>query len=385
MLPDLARSIIRWIAPAIPVPICTPSVRREVVLVRPDHLGDAILTLPALRFFRQVAVGLTTTVLSGQWTAELFTITRAVDRVLPVAFPGFTRRPPTDLIQPYQLLIREAARLRRRAPLAMVLLRDDHWWGAWLGYLAGIPIRVGADHPYLRPFLTHPVPLRYEHVAARNIELVRALLRVLGHDIPESLLTAEDHPLIWPVNHAAQRRVQARLIAQGIQHPFAVIHPGSGAAAKCWPEQRWAALVDSLADLGLAVILTGSHSEQHLLDVIAKTAHTTPLVLAGQLALEELAELLRIASLVIGPDTGPLHLAVAVGTPTVHLFGPTRPERFGPWGSATRHRVVRSSLECPRCGDIGATRPCGVGCMMALSIECVVAAVKDCLTKGLAG
>ena len=385
MFRDRARTAVRWVGQAIPVPICTPSVRREVILVRPDHLGDAILTLPALQLVRQVAPGLTTTVLAGPWTAELFTITRAVDRVVPVVFPGFTRRPSTDYTQPYRVLVHEAARLRRHAPLAMVILRDDHWWGAWLGYLAGIPIRVGADHPALRPFLTHPVPLRSEHVAARNIELVRALLRLFGYDLPESLPNPDDHPVVWPVDRAAESRVWARLVAQGIHAPFAVVHPGSGAAAKCWPEQRWAALIDALSELGLAVLLTGSRSEQQLLEVIAKTARAAPVVLAGDLSLGELAELLRAASLVVGTDTGPLHLAVAVGAPTVHLFGPTRPERFGPWGPATRHRVVRSPLECPRCGDIGPIRPCGVGCMMALSVERVVAVVQDCLSKGLSG
>ncbi|MFN3336927.1 MAG: glycosyltransferase family 9 protein [Thermomicrobium sp.] len=385
MFRDRARTAVRWVGQAMPVPVCAPSVRREVVLVRPDHLGDAILTLPALRLVRQVAPRLTTTLLVGPWTQELFAMVPVVDRVLPVAFPGFTRRPATDFTQPYRLLVRAAAQLRRQAPLAMVVLRDDHWWGAWLGYLAGIPIRVGADHPALRPFLTHPVPLKSEHVAARNIELVRALLRLLGYDLPESQPTAHDHPIVWPVDRGAQSRVWARLAAWGIHAPFAVVHPGSGAAAKCWPEQRWAALVDALTNLGLAVILTGSQSEQPVLEAIAKAARATPLVLASALSLAELAELLRAASLVVGPDTGPLHLAVAVGAPTVHLFGPTRPARFGPWGPATRHRVVRSPLECPRCGDIGPARPCGVGCMMALSVERVVAAVEDCLSKGLSG
>ena len=372
MTRDLVRRLVRWLGSTVPALPLAPSTRREVILIRPDHLGDALLTIPALRALRAAEHRLYLTLLVGPWVREVFTLRGLVDEVLVTPFPGFRRESTRNPFEPYRLLLRLADSLRRRGPMALVVLRDDHWWGAWLGALAGVPLRVGADHPAVRPFLTHPIPLRSQHVAARNLELVTALLTVLGYSNDSRLLTPEAHPLTWPSDPGAARTVREALERYGIAAPYIVVHPGSGAAAKCWPEERWATLVDALATRGYQVLLTGSASEHALLAKIVTETRSVPRNLAGKLSLPELAELLRQATLVIGTDTGPLHLAVAVGTPTVHLFGPTRPERFGPWGPRARHRVVHAPLRCPRCGDIGPDRACGAACMMAIDVDDVL-------------
>jgi heptosyltransferase-2/heptosyltransferase-3 len=351
-------------------------------VIQPDHLGDGILALPALRALRRAAPFLRLTLMIGPWNLPLFCALGLADEVLTLPFPGFTRLRPRSPLEPYRMLWREAARLRRRAPLAAVILRDDHWWGAWLSALAGIPIRVGADHPDLRPFLTHPVQLGSTHVAARDVELVLALLRTLGADWIETEVTPQRFPLSWPVDPAAQKQVQALLDQQSLRSGFVVLHPGAGASAKCWPPDRWATVVDALTERGLAVVLTGKTGERPTLEEIARRAHSRVTILAGTLSLAMLAELLRLAQLVIGPDTGPLHLAVAVGTPSLHLFGPTRPERFGPWGPPERHRVLRAAMTCSRCGDIGPDRALGVGCMIALTPELVIREAERLLARG---
>ncbi|WP_448576598.1 glycosyltransferase family 9 protein [Thermomicrobium sp.] len=379
MTRDLVRRLVRRLGSTVPAPSLTPSTRREVILLRPDHLGDALLTIPALRALRATEHQLYLTLLVGPWAREVFTLRGLVDEVLVAPFPGFRREPTRNPFEPYGLLLRLAGSLRRRGPMALVVLRDDHWWGAWLGALAGVPLRVGADHPAVRPFLTHPIPLRSRHVAAQNLELVTALLTVLGYRNDSRRLTPEAHPLTWPHDPGAARTVRNVLERYSIVAPYIVVHPGSGAPAKCWPEERWATLVDELAARGYRVLLTGSASEYALLAKIVTATHSRPHNLAGKLSLSELAELLREAALVIGTDTGPLHLAVAVGSPTVHLFGPTRPERFGPWGPRARHRVLHAQLCCPRCGDIGPDRACGTGCMMAIDVGDVLRAALELL------
>ncbi|MCS7246296.1 MAG: glycosyltransferase family 9 protein [Thermomicrobium sp.] len=382
MVRELVRSTVRHVGAIFPGQFESPAPRQEVVLVRPDHLGDAILSFPALRLLRSTAPRLRRTILTGPWNREVFEHSGLAHEVVTLPFPGFTRSTRSHPIAPYRLLVQEAARLRRRAPLAIVLLREDHWWGAWLGALAGIPIRIGADHPAVARFLTHRLAHRSGHVAAVSIELAAAALRLLGYDTRIPQPTPTDFPLFWPVDASAAQRVRGLLDRRGARPPIAVIHPGSGAPAKCWPEARWAALVDALEASGYTVVLTGSADEKVVLQRITAWSRHTPLVVAGELTLRELAELLRCASVVIGPDTGPLHLATAVGTPTVHLFGPTSPDRFGPWGLAHRHRVLRAPDWCPRCGDIGADRPSGVGCMMALSVERVVDELRRLAFEG---
>lgn len=381
MMRAVARALARAIGRSLPSPVTPPAPRREILLIQPDHLGDGILALPALWWLRRSVPSLRLTLAIGPWNVPLFSTVRGYDSLLVLAFPGFTRQGPRTPLAPYRLLLHEAARLRRRSPLAAVILRDDHWWGAWLCELAGIPLRIGADHPHVRPFLTHPVSLHSTHVAARNIELVSALLSLLGADREVAEISPTRFPLVWPIDERAQEHLDCILQDHAVTQPFVVVHPGSGATAKCWPADRWTIVIDALAERGMHVVLTGSASERPELEAIARSTGARVTVLAGILSLPMLAELLRCAQLVIGPDTGPLHLAVAVGTPSVHLFGPTHPARFGPWGPSDRHRVIRSPLVCSRCGDIGPDRSLGLGCMIALTPQQVISTVDELLSS----
>jgi heptosyltransferase-2/heptosyltransferase-3 len=143
------------------------------------------------------------------------------------------------------------------------------------------------------------------------------------------------------------------------------VHPGAGAPVKEWPLHRWRAVVRSLTAAGLAVVVTGGVAERVLCASVADTLPNAVSV-AGVSPIPLLIELLRGARLVVGPDCGPLHLAVATGTPTVHLFGPSDPRRYGPWGDSTLHVVLRANWSCPRCGDLSPDRPAGCGCMLAI-------------------
>lgn len=375
------RSLVRVLGRSMPALACVPSPRREILVLRPDHLGDAILSLPALRYLYQSAPEFRLTLLIGPWNNELLVSAQLPAERFLFPFPGFTRTKSRSFLRPYAQLASLVSQLRRRAPLAALILRDDHWWGAWVTYLAGVPIRVGADHPTLRSFLTHPVELRSPHVAAQSVELVHHLLAVFGIEDQQPLVTPTRFPLNWPVHHEARREAEQLRRVIGLTRPFVIVHPGTGARAKSWPQARWSALVDALHQRQLPVILTGSSAERTWLHEIAQRAQHPPPVLAGMLSLAALAEIMRDAALVIGPDTGPLHLAVAVGTPTVHLFGPTNPERFGPWGSLEQHRVVRARLSCPSCGNISARRSLVTGCMMALTLDTVVQEIDDLLAQ----
>jgi heptosyltransferase-2/heptosyltransferase-3 len=82
---------------------------------------------------------------------------------------------------------------------------------------------------------------------------------------------------------------------------------------------------------------------------------------------------------VLGPDSGALHLAVAAGAPTVHLYGPADPVKFGPWGDPARQRVVHAGRHCARCGDLSPSRPRGAACMVAITVGDVLAAARPLL------
>ena len=92
------------------------------------------------------------------------------------------------------------------------------------------------------------------------------------------------------------------------------------------------------------ILLTGGESERPITAAIATALPEPPLDTSGQTNLDQLAALLERCTLALGSDSGPLHLAVAVGTPTVHLYGPVSATKFGPWGDSSRHGVLRTSL-----------------------------------------
>lgn len=323
---------------------------RRILVIRPDHLGDLLFAFPAIHLLRAAFPSATITALVGPWGRAVIERHPAVDEVRTCEFPGFTRQPKGSLLAPYRLLAHEADHLRD-FDLAVVL-RHDHWWGALLAHTAGIPQRWGYGIPECAPFLTTAVPYSPgRHEAEQNLTLVRGACAATGLSCP-----AADAPtqLEFPFSAAEAAFARDLLSSRGVPEttPLIAIHPGAGAAVKLWPRERHAQVADALADgWGARIVLTGSRDELGLAWAVAAAMRYDPVVLAGMTSLGQLAALLATCDLVIGADSGPLHLAVAVGTPTVHLYGPADPRLFGPWAphAPERHRVVMSPRPCAPC------------------------------------
>jgi heptosyltransferase-2/heptosyltransferase-3 len=321
------------------------------VVLRPDHLGDVLLSRPAIERLRVALPGAALTVVAGPWGAPSL---QGVDaRVVSFSFPGFTRRAKRSPWAPYLALLALAVRLRHERFDAALIFRRDHWWGALAIAVAGIPLRVGVATPKAAPFLTHSVPaLEVESWGATSCRVADALLGAIGVPAPDRPF----EPTFMPTLSAA-REVGIWLDEHDLAgRPFVAVHPDAGAALKSWPAARWSALVDELpADV--AVVLTGTPAEAAELASIANRAQR-PLAMAVDLDWDGLAALYRRAALVVGMDSGPLHLATAVGTPTVRVYGPTDRRVFGPAGSVDRHRTIASTLICAPCGSLDGA-PCG--------------------------
>ncbi|MEV1328777.1 glycosyltransferase family 9 protein [Micromonospora costi] len=153
-----------------------------------------------------------------------------------------------------------------------------------------------------------------------------------------------------------------------------VLHPGSKITAKRWPADRFAALARGLAERGHRVVLTGTAGERGLAARVAAAAGLpTEAVLAGRTGLGELAALVADARVVVSGDTGVAHLATGYGTPSVVLFGPVPPDRWGPPPDRPRHRVIwAGSRDWPRWDGVG-SHPS----LLALGVEEVSAAVDE--------
>jgi ADP-heptose:LPS heptosyltransferase len=270
-----------------------------------------------------------------------------------------------------------------------LLLRDDHWWGAALALLAGIPRRLGYAVPECASFLSRALPwVPEQHVTRQALALVQAMQ---GEPDP-----AFQTPAHAPLRYTPAPTDTAWAAAWLAQHgpsagtQLVVLHPGTGGAAKLWLSKRWADVGNRLSEWAaqegrppLRLLLTGSQHEADLLAQIARELHTPPLLLAGATSVGQLTALLGRAALVLGVDSGPLHLAVSQGTPSLHLFGPSDARRFGPWGVPARHVVLRAGLWCSPCGVFSAcprhTDP--PECMAYLDVAEVVQAAQALLTQ----
>jgi ADP-heptose:LPS heptosyltransferase len=214
------------------------------------------------------------------------------------------------------------------------------------------------------------------HVARQGL----ALVAHLAGESDVSLLG-----MVPPITRDDERWADRWLQAHGYAHGdrLIAVHPGAGGNAKLWLTSHWVAVIDELMRRGWRVIVTGGMGERAMVEAITRRTAKRPLLLVGEASIGELAALYARCDLVLGVDSGPLHLATATGTPTLALFGPIDHERFGPWGPDERHKVVRSGLWCSPCGAVDAcprgTQP--AECMTTITIAQVLAAF-DAMAQG---
>ena len=333
----------------------------RILLIRPDHLGDLLLTTPVLHALKTRAPDVRITMMAGPWSSEIVARHPDIDDVITFPFPGF-RRATQKLWTPYSLLFSAAQQLRQEHYDLVINLRPDFWWGAALAYLARIPRRVGYAISPGTPFFTHTLPYPpHEHWTVSALRLASACLEILGYAALEEPYMPERYPLQFTPTAEEHSWAAERLDKEGIdaRTPVVVIHAGAGAAVKLWRTQAWSDCANALGTLltgpvPLRIILTGSKSERSMMEEIAGGI-ASPVLLVSDATVGQLAALLARAQLVLGVDSGPLHLAVAQRTPSVRIYGPTDARIYGPWGPAEQHLVVASTQRCPGCPAI----PCG--------------------------
>jgi len=358
--------------------VCWPP---RLLVLRPDHIGDLLFLLPALAELRSCLPEAHIALAVGPWVAPLARLCPDVDEVATVRFPGFGRRRNANLLAPYALTWRLARSWRGRFDLCLVS-RRDHWWGAMTAALAGVPRVFGSRTPETGPFLTRSVEdLATTHEVAANLALVRLAASSLARPCPAEPPTPVSHALRLPLPEAVEQSARQWLERNlGVGDGFVCIHPGAGAVNKVWPATRYQSLVRALADeTKRPLLVTGSPVEAELVSLVA-SATPAALPAPGEFNLPALAAVLGRAALVVGSDSGPLHMAVARGTPTVHVFGPADPARFAPWGPPERHIVLTAKLPCRPCGDLSHCRLAEpLACMKSVSVDQVLAACRSLL------
>jgi heptosyltransferase-3 len=260
----------------------------------------------------------------------------------------------------------------RRARFDLVLELSGGDRGALAARISRARERLGFGYggrPFWHRFcftrLLPPPPLRM-HMVEHHLEMVRAL----GIDPRPPRLH-----FFWP--NEVQTRIEALLASNSlVPRGFVVMHPGAGWRFKCWTPGGYARVLEALeGDRHLPVVLTGSTAaqEQELTAQILQESRVSPLDLTGHLTLKELGALIAQARFFFGVDSAPMHLAAAVGTPAVALFGPSGDFNWGPWGAG--HLVIKKDWECLPCGRDGCEGTKVSRCLVEISAEEVLEAI----------
>jgi ADP-heptose:LPS heptosyltransferase len=344
---------------------------REILVLRLDRIGDLLMSLPALAELRSAFPRARIRLAVGAWSAPV--ARRApVDEVLVWSAPWVGRR--EEGADPIAALFRRARALRRDSlDLALDLQGDVR--ASLLLALTGARVRVGYANTGGDWLLTRVVPL--DETVSWVEQNRRAVAVAAGRagDPPGALPRV---PLVTAEERAAARRTLAQAGLAG--GPLVGLHPSGGRAVKQWPAHRWLEVARRLqAEAGAHVVLTGSGADRELTRRIAGDLSGPVADFAGRLDLLETLAVIASLDLFLSPDTGPMHMAAAVGTPSVSVFGPSDPVRYfsgGTGAPGTRHVVVRPDLWCAPCNLIRrppgeCLGPEGPECLRAVSVEVV--------------
>lgn len=345
----------------------------RVLFIRPDHLGDMLLATPAFRALKEARPYTEIHVLAGSWSAPILANVPEIDLVLTVDFPGFVRgKTKNNFFSPYFQLLKVSRQLRQIGYGHAVIMRPDHWWGAMLAHVAGISERIGYAKENVEQFLTQAIPFQHEHAIRQNLRLVEQWTGLVADD---------DAPYHLDVFDDERESISQYLSKFGMKEgqAYFCIHPGSGTWVKRWQNELWAKVADTLIDqLDATVVFTGGNAERSMITDIQNRMEHKSYTTSGELSIEMLAALYDDALVLLGPDSGPLHLAAAVGTATVTLFGPADPIEFAPWGDKKRHMILTSPIGCRPCRvlDWGDDDPENHPCVRDITIGQVLEAAR---------
>lgn len=337
----------------------------RALVMKLRHHGDVLLAAPVLTALKAQAPGMEIDALVYDDTAPMLLGHPALSRLHTVGRKWRTAGVLQRLSLEKELFMALKA---RRYDLLVHLSEQPR--GAWLARALGVRYSVAPRLPrrgrYWAKSFTHLYPIASRR---HQVEVNLDALRRIGVQPELSARRVEFVP-------GAQAEARVAALVAG---PFVHLHPASRWRFKCWPARKNAELIDRLAADGLQVVLTAAPDAEELamVDDILGHAQARVVNLAGQLSIKELGALTARAKLFIGVDSMPMHLAAAMGTPSVALFGPSGEHEWGPWNVA--HRVVQSGHSCRPCGLDG----CGGGkvseCLTSLPVQAVHAAARELL------
>ena len=328
---------------------------KNVLVIKLRYIGDVLLATPTVRAIKAARPDVRVTMMVNRGTEDVLSGNQDVDEIV-VLDKG-------SLAAQWRLI----AGLRGRQFDTVIDLTDGDR-SAFLTRISGAPVRIGFndEHRWRGRYYTEvvqPVP-GVRHRIDRDLETLKPLSIQAGSTKPQLWLTPEEE------NSADQLLDQL-----GIQRSqsMVILQPGARYWFKAWPPERFAELADRLtSQYGCQVLIGGSDQDINLAQQIRQMAKSNPIIMAGRTNIKQFAAIAKKSALFVGSDSGAMHIATAVGTPVVALFGPSNPREWGPRGGGCE--VIYRGLDCRACFHPTCQRG-DQNCMKLITIDevCVAA------------
>ena len=347
---------------------------KNIVVRGANWVGDAVMTIPALRELRRLFPQAHLTLATRSWAKGLFAGAEFIDELQVHDGSGL------------RSVVQQVREWRKRS-FDLAVLFPNSLETALVASLARVPLRIGYATDGRQALLTHPLQLpewrSYKHEVFYYLQIVAELEWLIKHE-QTFLNTEPDGSLDISSGRKTAARDFLRIHGVGSINDGRVLValcPGSiNSRAKRWPTERYAALGDRLIDeLQAEVILIGSPGEADVSREVSGQMRNQPVVLTGQTDLAELVAVLTQVDLLITNDTGPAHIASALGQPTLVIFGPTNPLTTRPF--SPNGEIVREPPDCAPC----MLRDCPIDhrCMTAITPDDVFERAQTILSDKL--
>lgn len=357
------------------MPSPSPGIQ-SLLVVRLGSMGDIVHTLPAVTALRAgFPDAILGWIVEERWAELLCTLPT------PRSGPRSPQRPLVDRIHTVNTMRWRSAPFSNNTWEQMAAglseLRAVHYdvaadfqgaaRSALLARWSGAPVIYGVRQPrenIASMFYTRQISARGTHIVEQNFSLAEAIVGTALAMLP----------IEFPHDAAAEKEADQRLHDHDIQH-FAIVNPGAGWGAKQWPAERYGYVAKQLfEEEGLKSLINFGPGEQDLVHAVEGASGGAAEGLACSLT--QLIAMTRRAELFIGGDTGPMHLAAALGVPVVAVFGPTNPARNGPFG--TRNMVLRNAAS----PTTHARNPQPDAGLLEITSDQVIAAARKLLRSG---
>lgn len=341
-----------------------PEPYKRILVIQPDHIGDVLLATPMIHALRQRFPRAKIDVVIGEWAKPVLESNPDINQVYIINFRQFNRSHAKSSRQ-----TKTFWELRSNKYDLAVMGRSRNRVIRLFAWAIGAKQRIGFRVPGKDRLLTIKVWQNnpHENVVLRNLRLAERL----GADIRQP-------ELIWNITETERQYAKQHL--DKFPRPLIGINPGAGTEAKRWPIARFAEVARQLQEKYRAtIVITGSHADISLAQKISSSLIKLGIDVAGKTNLRQLAALAARLDLYISNDSGPMHIAAAVGTPVIDLHsGTDYPSMWRPWGE--QHTVLTHAGDCPKCPCYKTTCDTfGHGCLEKITVSDVLHAAEKYL------